>query len=165
VSLQKENIKIVSTTEDDPEIAALAQDYEILKNLTETRSYPQPMPSTFMFRVELEGKLIGEVSLKSIRWFNRKAQVSIVIAPEHQGKGYGEQALKAIMEYAFLRMNLYRLEAEVIEYNRRAQKLFEKLGFTFEGKLRQAKYFEGKYYDILRYGMLRTEYDAIYKTG
>lgn len=159
--LQEDDLKLVSTTADDPELSQLFQDYSILKNLTETRSYPQPMPSTVIFRVETGGRLIGEVSLKGIRWYNRKARLSIALAPEHQGRGYGERALRAIIRYGFMRMNLHRLEAEVIEYNQPAQKLFEKLGFVLEGRLRQAKYCEGKYYDIFCYGLLRPEYEQL----
>ena len=159
--LQEDDLKLVSTAAEDPELSQLLQDYSILKNLTETRSYPQPMPSAVVFRIEAGGRLIGEVSLKGIRWYNRKAQIGIALAPEHQGQGYGERALRAIIRYGFMRMNLQRLEAEVIEYNQPAQKLFEKLGFVLEGRLRQAKYCEGKYYDVLCFGLLRAEYSPL----
>ncbi len=55
-------------------------------------------------------------------------------------------------------MNLHRLEAEVIENNSPSIKLVEQLGFKLEGKLREAKYTEGGYIDILRYGILKNEY-------
>jgi RimJ/RimL family protein N-acetyltransferase len=106
---------------------------------------------------------IGQVSFKSIRWFNRKAELSLFIKPEFQGRKYGMKILETMMEYAFGKLNFYRLEAEVIEYNKKAIKLVEMLGFTLEGRLRQAKYSEGKYFDILRYGILKHEFDVSYK--
>ncbi|NIT99570.1 MAG: GNAT family N-acetyltransferase, partial [Nitrosopumilaceae archaeon] len=96
--------------------------------------------------------------------FNRKAEISILISPEYQDKGYGKEALLMLMRFAFKKMNLYRLEAEVIDYNDKAKSLFEKVGFIPEGRLREAKYNDGKYYDVLRYGMLRHEYDKKYES-
>jgi len=61
-------------------------------------------------------------------------------------------------KYGFKTMNFYRLEAEVAAYNKGGQKLFKKLGFVEEGRLREAKFLDGKYYDIIRYGMLFGEY-------
>ena len=148
-----------STTADDPELKKLQEDERILKHMSETRMYPFVMPSQMSFRIESEGKVIGEVSLKTIRWFNRKAEISIFIVPEYQGKGYGKRALKKIMELAFGTFNLYRLEAEVIEFNEPSIKLMESLGFKLEGRLREAKYVDGKYWDILRYGILKREFE------
>lgn len=55
-------------------------------------------------------------------------------------------------------MNLHRLEAEVIETNSASIKLIEKFGFKKEGVLREAKFQNGKFIDIYRYGLLRSEY-------
>lgn len=148
-----------SAMEDDPELKKLQEDERILKHMSETRMYPFAMPSQMSFRIEAEGIVIGEVSLKTIRWFNRKAEISVFIIPEYQGKGYGKRAVKKIMELAFNTLNLYRLEGEVMEYNEPSIKLIESLGFKFEGRLREARYIDGKYWDILRYGILKREFE------
>ena len=62
------------------------------------------------------------------------------------------------MEYAFNKMNLHRLEAEAIEYNKASISMLEKFGFVLEGTLREAKYSDGKYWGVYRYGLLRQEY-------
>jgi len=162
--LRDGKLKIVSTVLDDPETKKLSQDYSVLENLSETRLYPPNMPSSMVYRIEHEDKLIGEIGFRTIKWFNRKAEISLFIIPEYQGKGYGKQALLMLMKFAFKKMNLYRLEAEVIDYNDRAKSLFEKLGFVLEGRLRDAKYNEGKYYDVLRYGILKHEYENKYES-
>jgi RimJ/RimL family protein N-acetyltransferase len=162
--LREGKLRIVSTVPDDPEIKKLAQDYSVLENLSETRLYPPNMPSSIVFCIEHDNVLIGEIGFRTIKWFNRKAEISLFITPEYQGKGFGKQALLMLMKIAFTKMNLYRLEAEVIDYNDRAKSLFEKLGFVLEGRLRDAKYNDGKYYDVLRYGILRHEYDKKYKS-
>ena len=116
-----------SAMEDDAELKKLQEDERILKHISETRMYPFAMPSQMSFRIEAEGIVIGEVSLKTIRWFNRKAEISVFTIPEYQGKGYGERAVKRIMELAFNTLNLYRFEAEVMEYNEPSIKLTESL--------------------------------------
>lgn len=162
--IQENKLKIVSTGSDDADLKELSQDFSVLENLSETRLYPPNMPLSMVFRIEHEDKLIGEIGFRTIKWFNRKAEITILIAPEHQNKGYGKQALLMLMRFAFKKMNLYRLEAEVIDYNEKAKSLFEKAGFVLEGRLRNAKYNDGNYYDVLRYGMLKHEYDNKYES-
>ena len=165
MKLSFDEIVLTTTSPDDPDIEALRQDYEVLKNLSEIHMHPAPMPGCFTFRIEKEDVMVGEASLKSIKWFNRKAEVSIFISSEHQGQGLGKQAMLALMKFAFHTMNLYRLEAEVVDYNERAKALFERLGFLEEGRLRSARFMNGAYYDIIRYGLLRPEYEKQYSTG
>ena len=76
-----------------------------------------------------------------------------------QDQGHGSLALQAIIEYAFKRLNLYRLEAEVIDGNLSSLKLVDKAGFTAEGRLREAKFVDGEYRDLLRFGLLRREFE------
>ena len=55
-------------------------------------------------------------------------------------------------------MNLYRLEAEVVDGNEASLKMVKKMGFKEEGRLREAKFVNGEYRDLLRYGLLMREY-------
>lgn len=154
-----------STTPDDPELLRLCQDEAVLRNLSETRRYPQPMPAEWVFRIEQEGQVIGEICLKSIRWLNRKAELSIFLEPSRQGQGTGRSATRAMIDFAFRTLNFHRLHAEVIEYNDPSRRLLEKAGFVLEGRLRQAKFSQGRYWDILVYGLLRDEIDLQNQNG
>ncbi|OAA27995.1 hypothetical protein AT15_04725 [Kosmotoga arenicorallina S304] len=158
VLFKGEGFYLRSTCKDDSELKELINREEILLNMSEKRMYPQEMPSEIIFRIEKDSKLIGEVSLKSIKWFNRKAELSIFIAPEFQGQGMGKKALKLLMKHAFDTFNLHRLEAEVFEYNAASKKLIEELGFKLEGTLREARYYNGKYWDIFKYSILEYEF-------
>lgn len=146
------------TESNDPELARLIEDADYLSGMSEVRLYPKDMPMEITFRIELNNELIGEVRLRNLRWYNRKAEISVLISPKVQGKGFGRDAINAAARYAFERMNLHRLEAEVIEYNKASRLLLEELGFTSEGRLREAKFSSGKYYDIIRYAMLAQDY-------
>lgn len=132
----------------------------IVQNLTEKWTYPDNMPDSMVFDLWKDEKLIGQAAFKSIRWFNRKAELSLFIHPDYQGKKIGSKIMEAMIGHAFMQLNLHRLEAEIIEYNPAALRLVEKLGFVNEGRLREARYFDGKYYDILRYGLLKSEYQT-----
>jgi RimJ/RimL family protein N-acetyltransferase len=158
--LKKGKLVLRTTVGDDEELIALFQNADELLNMSETRVYPDGMPTEMVFRIEIDNVLIGEVRLKNLRWFNRKAELSIIIHEEHQGKGYGREVLEYIIEYAFDKMNLHRLEAEALEFNEISISLLEKLGFQPEGRLREAKYHNDKYWDILRYGLLKSEYKS-----
>lgn len=156
-----DDIKLVSTSEDDQELQSLSEDYEVLRFMSESRLHAKPMPSAMVFRLEHNAKLIGEFSFKTIKWLNRKAEVSILLLPEYHRKGIGNKVLNRMLQFAFNTLNFYRLEAEIIEGNQASIKLFEKMGFVKEGVLRKAKYIDGQYFDILRLGLLKDEYDAI----
>lgn len=155
-----ESKKIVLNQEplNDEERQVLYSSNEQIDTMSEVWRYPKGTPTEIVFKIEREGKIIGELKMKNLRWFNRKAELALIILPEEQGKGYGTEALKTIINYAFNDMNLHRLEGEVIEYNEASKKILESLGFKEEGRLREAKYSKGKYWDIIRYGLLRREY-------
>ncbi|MBL1214437.1 MAG: GNAT family N-acetyltransferase [Ignavibacteriae bacterium] len=158
--IKDEGIKLVSVnaTSEILKNKMLADNAVI--NMTETKLYPPNLPTEILFEIKSEEKLIGEFQFKSIRWFNRKAELSIFIIKEYREKGFAKKTLKLAINFAFNRLNLHRLEAEVISFNDRAKKLIEELGFKEEGRLREAKYSSGKYYDIIRYGFLKSEFLA-----
>ena len=156
--IEKKGFKLVRHEEADPNISEILHDPTILENLSEAKSYTAPMPLNICFRIDKEDATIGQVCLKNIKWINHKAEISLFITAKEQSKGYGLGALEAIIEYGFNRLNLYRLEAEVVESNTASIKLLQRTGFTREGCLRQAKFVNGTYKDLLRYGLLRNEY-------
>jgi len=160
VIINSKNILLKLSNEEDEQLKELSSNSPDLVNMSEVRTYPAKMPAEIYFRIEKENELIGEVNLSRIRWYNRKCEISILIKKEWQGKGFGKEAMKEIINFAFNRMNLHRLEAEVIEFNEVSLKLIEGLGFKREGKLREAKYFNGKYWDIIRFGLLKNEWNG-----
>ena len=161
--IEKGRIKIISTTNEDSALSAILRNEDDLSNLTEVRSYPVSMPLEFVFRVETGDVTVGEVRIKNIRWFNRKGELSIFLNNEYRNKGYGKEILKEILRFVFEKMNLHRIEAEVNQSNSAGSRLVEGLGFKREGILREAKYTRGAYEDIIRYGLLKKEYQTTTK--
>lgn len=155
---EKDKIGIRSLNGGEGQIDYARLSYEDVQNLTETHLYDEPMPYELIFSIDFETKMVGEISLKSIRWFNRKAEIGIYIQQGFREKGIAGQALRLFIGYVFNTMNFHRLEAEVVDYNSSAKRLFENLGFKQEGILREAKFFNGRFHDIISYGILASEW-------
>ncbi len=147
------------TKNKEPDLMKVIEDSEDWNNLSETKLYPENMPTEMTFSIEAEGETIGEIVFSRMRWFNRKSEITIIIKKDFRDKGYGKESLKAAMDFAFKKMNLHRLEAEVYEFNHASIKLMESLGFKKEGVLREAQFSNGRYWDIIRYGILRNEFN------
>lgn len=152
-----DDIQLILDNAENIAAADIALQPGIVQNLTERWTYPDNMPDSMTFNLMKEDIIIGQAAFKSIRWFNRKAELSLFIHPDFQHRQYGTKILRAMIAHAFNHLNLHRLEAEVIRYNPAAIKLVEKLGFVNEGCLREARYFDGKYHDIFRYGLLKSD--------
>ena len=115
----------------------------------------------FSIRTLQDDLLIGDVGLDGIRWNHGDAFVGIGIGNrEYWGKGYGTEAMRLILRYAFRELNLQRVSLNVFDYNPRAIRSYEKLGFIHEGRQRGALRRDGRRYDLVYMGILREEWLA-----
>lgn len=90
---------------------------------------------------------------------NRSAECIIDIGEKNMwGKGIGSSAMSLILEFAFGELNLHRVCLQVFSFNERAIKLYEKMGFSHEGRLRHALYRSGNWHDIVLMSILKSEY-------
>ena len=113
----------------------------------------------FTIRGTEDDSLLGDITLDVTHWNTRDAFVGLGIGPrEFWGKGYGTEAMQLILGYAFLEINLERVTLTVFEYNPRAIRSYEKIGFRHEGRLRGALLREGKRWDMLFMGIMREEW-------
>lgn len=99
------------------------------------------------------------------RHHHRLACLGIAIASEHQGKGYGAEAIQWAMDWAFERANIHSLSLGCVEYNEKGRHLYEKLGFVMEGRLRKCHYHERQWWDVLLFSILEEEWEALKKKG
>ncbi len=77
---------------------------------------------------------------------------------ENWGKGYGTDAMKIILRYAFTELNLRRVTLDVFEYNQRGVRSYEKAGFVIEGRVRGMILREGRRWDVIFMGILREDW-------
>ena len=113
----------------------------------------------FYIRTLAEDKLIGELGLDVVNWVGRDAFVGLGIGEtEYWSKGYGTDAMRLILQYAFTEANLQRVSLALHSYNERGLKSYEKAGFQLEGRSRGDQHREGKRTDTLWMGILREEW-------
>jgi RimJ/RimL family protein N-acetyltransferase len=104
-------------------------------------------------------RLVGHARIYRIEWSNRNGWVRLGIGdPAERNKGYGSEALRLLLHFAFGELNLYRLSAEVPEYNPAALHLFQKIGFVQEVRRRQALNRDGRTWDSIHMGILRDDW-------
>ena len=104
--------------------------------------------------------VIGDLTISDIDERDNKAGFRIALHNiDSLGKGYGTEAVKLAIYFAFEKLKLNRLQLEVFSHNPRGVKAYEKAGFTIEGILRQAIYINNQYSDEIIMGVLREEYD------
>jgi len=103
--------------------------------------------------------LLGDIDLYVDNWPARDTYVGLGIGErDFWGKGYGTDAMKVILRYAFTEVNMNRVTLSVFEYNPRAIRSYEKAGFRHEGRIRGRLNKEGKRWDMLIMGILREEW-------
>jgi len=113
----------------------------------------------FGLRTLADDQLIGFMALFDESWAHGDALVSIAIGErEYWSKGYGTDAMRVMLAYAFGELNLRRLTLIVFEHNPRAIRAYEKVGFVLEGRVRGAMQREGRRWDWLYMGILREEW-------
>jgi RimJ/RimL family protein N-acetyltransferase len=108
-------------------------------------------------------ELIGRCMLFDIDWVNRKAMLGIVIGEKaYWGNGYGQEAVSLLLEYAFCLLNLNSVMLGVIEFNQRAVRCYQKVGFKEIGRRRQARIVGELKYDVLLMDILAAEFSPKY---
>ena len=104
-------------------------------------------------------KHIGNIKLGPVNWITRIASLGIMIGDkESWGKGYGTEAIRLVLDYAFNRLNLHKVTAGIAAIHKASIKAFEKAGFTIEGHAKSQFYLDGEYSDSLYLGITREDY-------
>ena len=128
----------------------------------EWMEHEKPDAIEFVIRTLAEERPIGAIELDGIRWPHGDAFVGVGIGERDcWGNGYGTDAMRVILRYAFAELNLHRVSLDVFEYNPRAIRSYEKAGFCVEGRERQALHRDGRRWDMIYMGILRQEWEEL----
>lgn len=104
-------------------------------------------------------KPIGTVKVTGITPRSQRGNLTIVLGEkEFWGQGYGTEAIVLFLNYCFRILNLRRIALEVYEYNERAIKCYEKVGFQKEGRVRRSVFKNGRYVDEFVMGIFKDEF-------
>ena len=103
-------------------------------------------------------RMIGNCTLYALHRQNRRAEIGYALQRQHWGKGYMNEALEALLAFAFNDLGLNRLEADIDPRNEASKVCLERLGFVSEGFLRERWIVGGEVCDSELYGLLRREW-------
>ena len=135
--------------------AIVKKQYEKLEKRVDEEKNLYP----FMLRAKADDRLIGKAVIQHIEWANGNCSLRLGIgSAEDRRKGYGTQALKMLLRFAFAELNLFRVTANVAEYNEGAIALMRKLHLTEEVRRRQSLMREDRRWDLLVFGLLKDEW-------
>ncbi len=116
-------------------------------------------PDEQIFAIEVDGRHVGNLGLHRVDRVHRKADLGIVIGePALWSRGHGTDAIRVALRYAFGALGLNKVSLDVLEYNDRAIRAYENCGFQREGVHREDIYKDGRFFNVLRMGILAREW-------
>ena len=142
---------------------SLAQVEQRIARLAEDQGKDQ---YTFLICLVDDERPIGEVMLVDIDRTHGSAQLGIFIGEAAEwGKGYGTDAVQAIVDFGFAEFRLERIWLNVWTENARARRAYEKAGFVLEATMRHDRFEHGEYTSGHVMSMLRDEWQARHRGG
>ncbi|HEX2682449.1 MAG TPA: GNAT family protein [Ferruginibacter sp.] len=105
------------------------------------------------------GEAVGHISLGGLSWKNRSSRISrVLVAPEHQHKGYCQQIMKAVLKIGFEDLALHRIGLGVYDYNKSAINCYLKSGFSIEGVSRDVLFHNNEFMSMVEMSILAGEW-------
>jgi ribosomal-protein-serine acetyltransferase len=108
--------------------------------------------------IDVGGEIVGGAGLHAVDKLNRSASIGYWLVAEAQGAGLMTATVEALLDRAFHAWGLHRVVIEAVVGNARSRAIPERLGFTEEGVLRQAKLLRGRYEDAALYAILAPDW-------
>lgn len=105
-----------------------------------------------------DNKIIAMTGITAINTVDGIAEFYIMVSPDYQSKGYGENSTIYTINHGFLNFNIHKIYLYTNNFNEKANSLYEKLGFSLEGILRKHKFKDGNHIDRCIYGLLKDDW-------
>jgi len=86
-----------------------------------------------VYSIWYKEEFAGLIGFKDTDWENRKTEIGYWLSEKMQGKGIVTACVKQLIEYAFARLKMFRIQIKVAEGNHKSEAIPKKLNFTFEG--------------------------------
>jgi len=150
----KDNVKYMSTLVrcGDNSIEAVSQDIEDIEEEFEQ-----------LFIVLDDEVKIGHCGIDDIDMHDKRGEIFFVVDKKFQGKGYGKEIVKLLLNYAFDNLKLNSLFASVTIKNLVAVKAIEDNGFKKIGIRRQFNNIDGEFVDELFFDITKDNFEKLFK--
>jgi len=161
-SVDSEHIEQFRTWRNNPNLRKYFREYREISDLMQKKWFDKintdPNQVNFSIKDKKTNKLIGHCGLYYINWINRTAEFGIYVGEEsYRNGGYGSDSLRCLIRYGFNDINLNKIWCEVYDNNASID-VYKRIGFVFEGTMRENYYNEGKYWDSHILSLLRSEW-------
>ncbi|MHB8172340.1 MAG: GNAT family N-acetyltransferase [Thermincolia bacterium] len=163
-TLKRSDLVRVVQWKNDPEIAYLVRGVPIHTNLQlENRRFDKVREEgdgTRLLITTKENQPIGLIVLDNIDKNNKKASMGMLIGEKpYWNQGYGTDALVTLLNYMFNKLDFNRVSLEVFDYNLRAKRTYEKIGFKEEGLQREGLLQGNTFHDIYMMGITKRDFN------
>ena len=101
---------------------------------------------------------VGIFRVDELDWKNRSVRIGLDITSKKRGRHFSYDIYFYFLDYFFNQCGLHRVYLATLKMNKRAQGLYEKIGFTIEGQSRDALFRDGHFQDRIWYSLLADEY-------
>ena len=117
---------------------------------------------TLAVHVRTSNRLIGSCAFSQLDGDNGSGLYHITIGEKDcWGQGYGTEATRLMLDHAFGALGLHRVALTVFAFNERAIRSYRNVGFTVEGRAREAIWRDGRYWDEIAMSILEPEWRAV----
>ena len=130
-----------------------------LENIMPKRWSEKKIPAGYGICPKGSNRVIGSIDFNK-RHADDVLEMGYLLHPDYWGQGLVPEAARVLLEVGFNLVGLHKIEIECYSYNKASQRVAEKLGFTLESKIRDRKDAQGKRCDLLRYGLLKSEWEG-----
>ncbi|MBU0706959.1 GNAT family N-acetyltransferase [Patescibacteria group bacterium] len=123
----------------------------------------RPEPTVFPFTIVSVdgGQVIGLISIYCISKRDKRGEIGITIGQESdRDQGYGQEAIRLCLQYAFEALGLVKVVAEIYDFNRSSRRAFAKCGFVEDARLPKHCVVDGKRVDLVLLSIFREAYES-----
>jgi len=142
-----------------PPVKTLEDEIYYLEHILPERNQKDNLPAGYGIVIKGTDTIIGSVDFPH-RHENDVLEIGYTLHPDYWGRGYVPEAARALIDLAFKELNLHKIELTCFGYNTQSQRVADKLSFTLEARIRDRKDAQGNRCDELRYGLLKSEWEA-----
>jgi steroid Delta-isomerase len=127
---------------------------EIDRSLGDPASYGR-------FVIEVDGVRVGVMGFEVENRRSRIAHLErLAVHPDHRGQRVSDEAARQLQRHLLVDLGYHRLQLEIYGFNERAQRHAERVGFTLEGRRREAYWRHGEWTDAVLYALVRDDLDV-----
>jgi [ribosomal protein S5]-alanine N-acetyltransferase len=119
----------------------------------------------WLLRSQDSGTAIGWISLRVNDRTPRAGEVGYSLVQAARGKGYATEALRAVIDEAFLAAELEEVQACIVPDNAASRKVLDRTGFREERLLRSGAVIRGRHVDVLLFTIARGSWDRARREG